>query len=182
MRLIFVYGMPASGKLTVGRELAKLTGYKLFHNHLVVDLLLSVFAFGSEGFVELRERIWLEVFERACVEGIEGMIFTFAPERTVRSGFAERVVEAVERGGGTVEFVELVCGVDELKRRVGSESRKKFGKLASVELFEELCGAGTFDASGMPAAKVRVDTGSCAPREAALRIVEGLGLGVGGDL
>ena len=57
MRLIFVYGMPASGKLTVARELAELTGYKLFHNHLVVDLLLSVFAFGSDGFVELRNAV-----------------------------------------------------------------------------------------------------------------------------
>ena len=178
MRLIFIYGMPASGKLTVGRELAALTGYKLFHNHLVVDLLLSVFAFGSAGFVELRERIWLGVFEQACSVGVEGMIFTFAPESTVRAGFAQRVVEAVERGGGTVEFVELVCSMDELKRRMESESRKEFGKLASVALFEELCGAGTFDASGMPQGRVKVDTGMWAPKEAAKRIAEGLGLGL----
>lgn len=34
MRLIFIYGLPATGKLTVAQELAKRTGYKLFHNHL----------------------------------------------------------------------------------------------------------------------------------------------------
>jgi hypothetical protein len=178
MRLIFVYGMPATGKLTVGRELAAMTGYTLFHNHLVVDLLLSVFEFGSAGFVDLRERIWLEVFERACADGIAGMIFTFAPESTVRSGFAGRVVETVERGGGMVDFVELVCSMDELKARMGSESRKEFGKLASVELFEELCAGGVFVSEGMPAAKVRVDTGSCSPEEAARLIVRELGLRV----
>ena len=39
MKLIFIYGLPATGKLTVAVELAAMTGYKLFHNHLVVDLL-----------------------------------------------------------------------------------------------------------------------------------------------
>lgn len=40
MKLVFIYGMPAAGKLTVAKELAGLSGYKLFHNHQVVDLLL----------------------------------------------------------------------------------------------------------------------------------------------
>ena len=51
MRLIFIYGMPATGKLTVARELARITGFNVFHNHLVVDLLLSIFEFGSKPFV-----------------------------------------------------------------------------------------------------------------------------------
>ena len=62
MRLIFIYGMPAPGKLTVAQELAKLIGYKLFHNHLVVDLLLLTNEFGSATFVRLREKIWLGFF------------------------------------------------------------------------------------------------------------------------
>ncbi len=45
MRLIVLYGMPAMGKLTVAKELQKLCGYELFHNHLTVDLLLSTFEF-----------------------------------------------------------------------------------------------------------------------------------------
>ena len=47
MRLIFIYGLPAVGKLTVAKELAAKTGYKLFHNHLVVDLLISTFELGA---------------------------------------------------------------------------------------------------------------------------------------
>jgi len=34
MNLVFLHGPAASGKLTVGRELSRLTGYRLFHNHL----------------------------------------------------------------------------------------------------------------------------------------------------
>ena len=66
MKLIFISGLPGVGKLTVAKEVSALTGYKLFHNHLVVDLLLSVFEFGTAQFVELRESIWLSVFEHAC--------------------------------------------------------------------------------------------------------------------
>ena len=54
MKLIFLYGLPATGKLTVAHELAAITGFKVFHNHLVVDVLLTVFDFGSPDFVRLR--------------------------------------------------------------------------------------------------------------------------------
>ena len=77
MRLVFIYGLPATGKLTVAQALSKLTDYKLFHNHLVVDLLLSTFEFGSTPFIELREEIWLSVFKRACRNNLKGLIFTF---------------------------------------------------------------------------------------------------------
>lgn len=45
MKLIFIYGQPAVGKLTVAKELEKITGYKILHNHLFVDLVRSVFEF-----------------------------------------------------------------------------------------------------------------------------------------
>jgi len=53
MRLIFIYGPPATGKLTVAKELAKLTKYKIFHNHLTVDLIGSVLKFGTKTFLTL---------------------------------------------------------------------------------------------------------------------------------
>jgi hypothetical protein len=177
MRLIFIYGMPATGKLTVAEELARLTGYKLFHNHLVVDLLLSTFEFGSEAFVELREEIWLGVFREAARAKVAGLIFTFNPEKTVREGFVEQAVETVEVEGGRVDFVELVCPIDELRRRMGSESRLKYRKLSSVELFDKLEAEGEFDTAHMPLAAVTIDTCSTAPGEAAEVIRSGLGIG-----
>ena len=53
------YGPAVSGKLTIAKELATLTGFSLFHNHLVVDAVAAVFPFGSERFVKLREQFWL---------------------------------------------------------------------------------------------------------------------------
>src|SRR5271163_1436558 len=111
MKLIFLYGLPATGKLSVAQELAAMTGYKLFHNHLTVDLLLSVFDFGSPGFVALREEIWLSVFDQAALSQLQALIFTFAPEQTVSDGFLEKTLETITKRGGEVEFVELVCPV-----------------------------------------------------------------------
>src|SRR5207249_6103945 len=50
MRLVFIYGPPASGKLTVATELAKLTGFKLFHNHVSIQFVQSIFEFGTKTF------------------------------------------------------------------------------------------------------------------------------------
>ena len=176
MKLIFLYGLPATGKLTVARELSSLTGYKLFHNHLVVDTLLSVFEFGSKPFVELREEIWLSVFRHACGSGLQGLIFTFAPERTVRAGFVQAAIDVVIRHGGEVDFVELICPVEELKNRMGSASRVQYRKLASAALFAQLHEDGVFDCSHMPAPRLTVDTSQMMPAEAAKEIMRVLDL------
>src|SRR5215475_16180814 len=123
MKLIFIYGLPGTGKLTIARELAEITGYKLFHNHLAVDLLLSVFEFGSKPFVELRESIWLSVMEEA-VTTLPAMIFTFNPENSVRQEFIQKVVQTVTSRQGAVHFVEVVCDPEELDRRIGTADRK----------------------------------------------------------
>ena len=83
MKLIFLHGAPAVGKLTVAEELARLTGFRLFHNHLTVDLVTSLFPFGSEPFIALREQIWLAAFREAAQDDVS-LIFTFNPESTVR--------------------------------------------------------------------------------------------------
>lgn len=176
MKLIFIYGLPATGKLTVAQELINITGFKLFHNHLVVDLLLSVFEFGSPEFIALREEIWLSIFDQAGRSGIPGMIFTFAPEATVRPGFADKLIRAIEATGGEVDFIELTCPLPELKRRLGSLSRMQFKKLTSVELFEELLHEGSFASDSMPKPKLSIDTSKCSPARAALDIARALNL------
>ena len=176
MRLIFIYGLPATGKLTVAQELVAITGYKLFHNHLVVDLLLSVFDFGSPQFVQLREQVWLSVFEQAGRSQLPGMIFTFAPEATVRPEFIGRTMSTVSAAGGEVDFIELTCPLDELKRRMGGVSRLQYKKLTSVALFEQLHGEGSFDASYMPEPKLSINTGDNQPARSALLIARALGL------
>jgi hypothetical protein len=176
MKLIFIYGMPAVGKLTVAQELVTITGYKLFHNHLVVDLLQTVFDFGSPPFVALREQIWLSVFDQACRSDLPGMIFTFNPESTVRPEFISNTVSTVSAAGGEVDFIELTCPFAELKRRIGSTSRLHFKKLTSVPMFEELHSEGVFDVSYMPAPRLSIDTCVMQPPRAALQIARELNL------
>jgi hypothetical protein len=176
MKLIFLHGMPGVGTLTVGRELAKQTGFKLFHNHLTVDLVGSVFEFGTLSFVELREKIWLDVFSEAVASDLEGLIFTFAFERTVRSNFIESVRNTVERPGGEVLFIKLQCSPAELEKRLTHSSREKFGKLTSLDQFRELEEAGVFADLGVTPNRLVVDTSRLSPSDTATRIVNELEL------
>lgn len=149
MKLVFLHGPAAVGKLAVARVLARLTGYRLFHNHLTVDLVGSLFAFGSEPFVALRENIWLSAFHEAAKNNVS-IIFTFNPERTVREQFIQDAVAIVESAGGKVVFVALTCDEDEIERRIVDPSRRQFGKLRSVEQYRNLIAAGAFRFPSLP--------------------------------
>lgn len=175
MNLVFIYGKPATGKLTVARELAKITGYKLFHNHQTVDLLLTVFEFGSKPFVELREEVWLAVIKRAAVERLTGMVFTFAPETTVRKGFIDKVLDIVEGAGSRVRFVEMTCPMEEVYRRIDNQSRhSNSGKVTNQEVYARLESQGVFSTAHMPPADVVIDTSTVTPEEAAVKIAKEL--------
>jgi hypothetical protein len=176
VKLIFLHGLPGVGKLTVGRELAKLTGFKLFHNHLTVDLVESVFEFGSPPFIELREKIWLDVFSGAAAANLDGLIFTFAFDRTVRGSFIENTLEVIESSGGEVLFVELRCSAEELEKRIEHPSRRRFRKLSSVGRFRELEEAGAFVDPGVPAGRLVVYTTELSAPDAASLIVSKVGL------
>jgi hypothetical protein len=178
MQLIFISGLPAVGKLTVAKELALISGYKLFHNHLTVDLLQSIFEFGTAPFVELRERIWLSVFEQACRAGLPGLIFTFNAENTVRQSFISKMQEIVAAHRGTICFVKLTCDDAELQLRMDTSSRRQFTKLTSWAKYEELQAAGAFSAPQLPDARVVIDTGKLDPKCTALQIARECGLRV----
>ena len=169
MKLIFLYGHAASGKLTVGKALADRTGYALFHNHLIVDALLAIFPFESPEFVRLREAFWLETIETAARTG-RSLIFTFAPEPSVAADFPERVARIVAAAGGRVIFAALTVPPHEQERRLANADRARFGKLRSVDLLRALRPGFERCLAAMPAASVTIDTGTLSPDEAAARI------------
>ena len=176
MNLIFVHGMPGVGKLTVARELSRLTGYKLFHNHLTVDLVESVFEFGTQAFAELRESIWLSVFEKAIDSGLPGLIFTFAFEPTVTSCFVPATVEMIESRGGNVVFVELRCDSSVLEKRLTDPSRAAYRKLTSVSKLRELEAQGVLETPPLPRRNLVIDITELSPEKAARRICARLGI------
>lgn len=170
MQLVFIYGQVASGKLTIAREVAERTGFALFHNHLIVDAVGAVFPFGSESFVRLRERFWLEVIAQAAKDG-RSLIFTFAPEPTVAPDFAERVRALVESAGGKVIFVALTVPAEEQERRLVEPSRATFGKMQSLDLLHSMWDQFAACMASMPKPILSIDTGSMRAEDAAQVIV-----------
>jgi hypothetical protein len=172
MILIFIHGAPAVGKLTVARELARLTGFPLFHNHLTVDLVSSLFAFGTAPFISLREEIWLAAFAEAARSDLS-LIFTFNPERTVNEELIQKTTDVVEALGGRIVFVELTCSQDELEQRLEQPSRKEFGKLASLEQYRSLKEEGAFEFPKLPS-ELSIDTTNQSPAATAKLISDHL--------
>lgn len=170
MQLVFIYGQVAAGKLTVARELSARTGVALFHNHLIVDAVAAVFPFGSEPFVRLRERFWLDVIENAAMTGTS-LIFTFAPEPTVDPTFPRRAAEAVANAGGSTLFVSLEVASDVQEQRLLSPERAAFGKLTSLPLLRSLRPDLARCFSEMPRADLRIETTHTDPSEAAEAIM-----------
>lgn len=171
MKLLLLYGRPAVGKLTVARAVAARTAGRLFHNHLAVNLVLSVFDFGTPAFVELRERIWMDVFRKALAEKVPLLIFTFNPENTVPQRFIDKLFSEIGSGGGEVIPVELTASEAEIESRLGNESRRLERKVLDARMYRELSAAGAFDSPVIPAPRLTVDTGKVAAAEAAERIV-----------
>ena len=174
MKMIFLHGRAAVGKLTVAKALSAQTGFALFHNHLIVDSLLAVFPFGSDAFVRLRHEFWLKTFAEAARQG-RSLIFTFAPERSVPESFVPETVRTIVENGGMVHFVSLACSPEEQARRIENPDRKQFKKLASRETLRQI----DTEAKGfgvIPPSDLALDTTNMPPAEAAQRIVERFGL------
>ena len=61
MKLVFLIGDAAVGKMTVGQELMKQTGLRLFHNHMMIEPVIEIFgAFNGYVTQQLREVIFHE--------------------------------------------------------------------------------------------------------------------------
>jgi RNase adaptor protein for sRNA GlmZ degradation len=135
MKLLFIYGSPAVGKLTVANEIAARTGFKVFHNHLSIDAILPVFEFGSKSFGRLIELIRVETIREAAREKID-LIYTFCYAKDFDDRHVQKITEITEENGGEVCFVLLKADRDELNRRVTEESRRRMGKAKTVEMMD----------------------------------------------
>jgi hypothetical protein len=171
VHLVFLHGAPATGKYTVGRELAALTGFEFYHNHLVVDDVLKRHAFGTPGFIAERDRAWREHLDRAFTRLPPGLIFTFNPENSVPQEFIDWLFAAAPARGAALHSVELTASHEEILARLGSEQRRQFGKLTDPLLFERLTAEGVFLAPRIPRTDLRLDSGTTSAPDAARRIV-----------
>lgn len=136
MKLIYIYGPPAVGKLEVAKQLAKITNFRLFHNHLTGDYVSSIFPLKDKISNKLKCKIACEMLEAAARYGIN-VIFTKVYDATDKN-FVRKVINIVEKNGGRILFVKLICKPEKLYERVTKNSRKEFDKVKTTKELKKI--------------------------------------------
>lgn len=123
--LVFIIGPPAVGKMTVGVELARRTGLKLFHNHHTIDLVLEFFPFGSPPFGRLVREFRHRIMEEVADSSLPGLVFTYvmAFDLPSETPSVAAMAEIFTSRGGRVMYVELQATQQERLRRNETEFR-----------------------------------------------------------
>ncbi|GIP46793.1 hypothetical protein D3C76_63010 [compost metagenome] len=115
MKLVIIFGPQAVGKMTVGQELEKLTGLKLFHNHMTIELVSHFFDYGSPAGKRLVGLFREEIFEEVAKSDLPGLIFTYVWAFDLPSDreYVEHIRRIFESQGGEVFYVELEADLEE---------------------------------------------------------------------
>lgn len=169
-RLLFLYGPPAVGKLTVARAIADRLPFKILHNHVTIDAVTAVLPFGSERFWGVVGRFRRDLVAAAAEEGVDLIVtYVFAP------GDEQHVAEIIapyEEAGGTVVFVQLLAPREVLLQRVLAGSRKEHGKPTDPETLERMLDEyDNFAALAAPGS-LRIDLGTTSASDAADQIID----------
>lgn len=135
---IVIYGMIAVGKLTVAKALQEKLGYRLTHNHLINDLVWSLFDHGTLEANSLIEKLRYELYEEAIKKGVS-IIVTHAYSASYISptGLSDpeymRALESkLEDAGAKTLFVHLQADKPILLKRAQEESRRAYKKLTDA--------------------------------------------------
>src|SRR5438477_5463820 len=136
MKLIFIYGPPAVGKLTIATELASLTSFAVFDDHPAINALQPAFGGLPKSMDKVVEQIRLAVIEEAARAGVD-LIFTFVYAHPQDVPYVDRVAATVERHGGEMCFVQLTCSTEAQEARVVHADRAQFKSVDSVEIVRE---------------------------------------------
>lgn len=108
MKLVFLIGDAAVGKMTVGQALMKQTGLRLFHNHMMIEPVIEIFgAFNGHVTQQLREVI----FHEFSKSDNKGMIFTYLWAFDMQSDwdYVAHVSDIFRQQGAEIYYVELIA-------------------------------------------------------------------------
>lgn len=173
MRLIWIHGPPASGKLSVARALSERIGAGVLHNHLSIDLARPVLDFEDPGFWPLVDELRLACVRAAAKSDRDALIYTSCYDHPIDLPVVEEFEEALEREGGRLLPVYLRCDPIELERRVGNPDRREVGKITSIPKLRHTLAE--WNCIAMPRENcITVDTSSGTPRESAAAIAAAL--------
>jgi len=133
MKLLFLHGSPATGKLTVAKALLRMVPGRLMDNHASIDFARKIFDFDAPGFWQLVHNIRYSAMDAAAANGVALLVTTFCyaePEDRQQFG---RFEEIVQRHKGELLPVFLHCSREEAIRRVGNPDRVERRKMTSSE-------------------------------------------------
>ena len=137
MKLVFIIGSGAVGKMTVGQELMKITGLRLFHNHMAIEPVIEIFGyFDGKTILDIREA----VFRNFAASSSYGMIFTYmwAFDHQEDWDYIEHVKDIFRPYDTEFYYVELVAPQEIRLARNATENRiKNKPSKADVKLSNE---------------------------------------------
>ena len=122
MKLVLLIGNSAVGKMTVGQELAKITGLRLFHNHMMIEPVLEIF---GQWRPDVTQRLRQVIFEEFAKTDSYGMIFTYMWAFDMQSDwdYIAHVKELFGLPEEDIYHVELVAPQDVRLQRNNTENR-----------------------------------------------------------
>lgn len=124
MKFVLIVGDSAVGKMTVGQELAKITGLRLFHNHMTIEPVLEVFGeFRGDTIMKLREVIFRDFAQTEQYGMIHTMMWAFDMESDW--DYVRHIVSIFEEQGADIYCVELVAPIEVRLQRNETENRLK---------------------------------------------------------
>jgi hypothetical protein len=175
MKLLFIHGAPAAGKLTVTKALLGMVPGRLFDNHVAIDLARTIFDFGAPGFWELVHSVRCAALDAAAEHGVALVVTTFCYAEPDDRPQYEDFEAIMQRRGGELLPVFLHCSREEAVRRVGNSDRVERRKLTSAEaLIRDL---DRYNLSPVPRADcLKLDTGARPAEATAREIVRHFGL------
>jgi hypothetical protein len=185
MDLVILFGPPAVGKMTVGLELQKLTGFKLLHNHASIEIGLQFFPHGTPEFDRISEGIRNLIFETVAGSSLPGLIFTFvwAVDQQADRDYIAAIQRLFEANGGTTSFVELSATQEtRLARnatplRLKHKSSKRDLEFSNANL-KAMDARWTLNTSGgfmFPGRWLKIDNDNLLPAAAGRQIVDHFG-------
>ena len=134
MKFVLITGSGAVGKMTVGQELMKITGLRLFHNHMTIEPVIEIFGYyDGKTVTDVREAI----FRNFAASSNEGMIFTYmwAFDQQADWDYIEHVKEIFRPYDTEFYCVELIAPQEVRLKRNATENRiKNKPSKADVEL------------------------------------------------
>lgn len=122
MKLLFLFGAQAVGKMTVGQAVSRITPMKLFHNHMTIEPVIDLFgAYNGAATERLRQ----VVFEEFLKTDNYGLIFTFlwAFDSPKDWEYVEWLSKMYRDAGAQVDYVELISPREVRLARNRTENR-----------------------------------------------------------